>query len=246
MTDRDSLLEAVKAYPWDDTPRLVLAEWLMEHGEEAYGDFIFRSIENQGRAIEFAFGNAMLKWPDGNLGWPWAGSDKTIRRKGGEILIAQEIEGVIWSVRRGFVEGVTCTAETWEMREAEIIGRHSVQKVQLTTWPDVRFTTVPITNDLYTQKIYVIWAERTKSLRVDESGFVVESSQQPLLRVQFLKQFLKEAWPGIKFELPREGGPFVVPPHTTRLTRRPRATPRRDGNYDVTYNFEILPQEDRR
>src|SRR5262245_41722732 len=43
MTDGDSLRQAVFNTPWDDALRLVYADWLMEHGDEAQralGDFI--------------------------------------------------------------------------------------------------------------------------------------------------------------------------------------------------------------
>jgi uncharacterized protein (TIGR02996 family) len=40
MTPRDALLEAVRAAPDDDVPRLVLADWLIDHGEPERGEFI--------------------------------------------------------------------------------------------------------------------------------------------------------------------------------------------------------------
>ena len=55
MTDRDALLAAVHAAPLDDAPRLVLADWLDEHGESDRGEFIRlqvaqrREFESHGR-----------------------------------------------------------------------------------------------------------------------------------------------------------------------------------------------------
>jgi uncharacterized protein (TIGR02996 family) len=40
MTDRDALLAAVVAHPDDDTPRLVFADWLDDHGEPDRAEFI--------------------------------------------------------------------------------------------------------------------------------------------------------------------------------------------------------------
>ena len=40
MTDTDALLDAIFANPGDDTPRLVYADWLEEHGHPEYADFI--------------------------------------------------------------------------------------------------------------------------------------------------------------------------------------------------------------
>jgi uncharacterized protein (TIGR02996 family) len=45
MTEREALLRAVCEFPDDDTPRLVFADWLQEHGEEARAEFIRLQIE---------------------------------------------------------------------------------------------------------------------------------------------------------------------------------------------------------
>ena len=45
MTERDALLAAVCEQPDDDTPRLVFADWLQEHGEEERAEFIRLQIE---------------------------------------------------------------------------------------------------------------------------------------------------------------------------------------------------------
>jgi uncharacterized protein (TIGR02996 family) len=45
MTERDLLLKAVCENSDDDTPRLVFADWLQEHGDEARAEFIRLQIE---------------------------------------------------------------------------------------------------------------------------------------------------------------------------------------------------------
>jgi uncharacterized protein (TIGR02996 family) len=40
MSDADALLDAIFAAPADDTPRLVYADYLQEHGQEHYAEFI--------------------------------------------------------------------------------------------------------------------------------------------------------------------------------------------------------------
>jgi uncharacterized protein (TIGR02996 family) len=40
MTDADAFLDAIWAVPADDTPRLVYADWLEEHGQAAHAEFI--------------------------------------------------------------------------------------------------------------------------------------------------------------------------------------------------------------
>ncbi len=48
MNERDALLKAVCDNPDDDTPRLVFADWLQEHGEEERAEFIRLQIEIAG------------------------------------------------------------------------------------------------------------------------------------------------------------------------------------------------------
>lgn len=45
LSDRDALLAAIIANPEEDIPRLMLADWLQENGEDARGQFIRRQIE---------------------------------------------------------------------------------------------------------------------------------------------------------------------------------------------------------
>jgi uncharacterized protein (TIGR02996 family) len=40
MSERDAFLAAIRARPNDDLPRLVFADWLNEHGENARAEFI--------------------------------------------------------------------------------------------------------------------------------------------------------------------------------------------------------------
>ena len=40
MDERDALFSNVLSTPADDTARLVLADWLEEHGEEEFGRFV--------------------------------------------------------------------------------------------------------------------------------------------------------------------------------------------------------------
>ncbi len=45
MTEREALLRAVCEHPDDDTPRLVFADWLDEHGEDERAEFVRVQIE---------------------------------------------------------------------------------------------------------------------------------------------------------------------------------------------------------
>jgi uncharacterized protein (TIGR02996 family) len=46
--EADALLDAIWASPGDDTPRLVYADWLQEHGYEQYAEFIRLSVRLAG------------------------------------------------------------------------------------------------------------------------------------------------------------------------------------------------------
>jgi uncharacterized protein (TIGR02996 family) len=45
MSDEDALLSAIAAHPHEDTPRLVYADWLDEHGQPVRAEFIRAQIE---------------------------------------------------------------------------------------------------------------------------------------------------------------------------------------------------------
>ncbi len=84
--DRDALLAAVRANPDDDTPRLVLADWLDEHGEPAFAAFIRLEIERDRH--EFMS-------PD------WQVLDQRVRALG-RGAFPGSVEGVLSPTRRGF------------------------------------------------------------------------------------------------------------------------------------------------
>src|SRR5690242_12658735 len=45
MSDEKALLSAIWAHPHEDTPRLVYADWLQEHGQPERAEFIRVQIE---------------------------------------------------------------------------------------------------------------------------------------------------------------------------------------------------------
>lgn len=45
MTDREALIAAIAAAPWDDLPRLVFADWLDDNGDPAQAEFIRAHIQ---------------------------------------------------------------------------------------------------------------------------------------------------------------------------------------------------------
>src|SRR4051812_40622638 len=99
MNERDALFAAVIAEPRDDAPRLVLADWLEEHGE---GD--------RARFIRLQYEIEQL---------PPVGAKASKAKKEEEALLAKhekdwagEIAGLVdhYRFRRGFVDWVRVTA----------------------------------------------------------------------------------------------------------------------------------------
>jgi uncharacterized protein (TIGR02996 family) len=64
VSEQDALLEAVFKSPRDDTPRLVYADWLDEHGEGLYAEFIRTQIARQEIATKTPERDKLLKQED--------------------------------------------------------------------------------------------------------------------------------------------------------------------------------------
>src|SRR4051812_48307025 len=51
--EREALVAAIAANPDDDTPRLIFADWLQEHGEDDRAEFIRLECELARRRLEY-------------------------------------------------------------------------------------------------------------------------------------------------------------------------------------------------
>ncbi len=102
MTPDDAFLADIIEHPDDDTPRLVYADWLDDHGQPAPAEFI---------RVQIALAN--LPWDDAR--WP------ALKAREEELLSRHEADwrgsvgaGLVHRVyRRGFVEGVRIQARTF-------------------------------------------------------------------------------------------------------------------------------------
>lgn len=132
-----ALLAGVLRGPAEDAPRLVLADWLQENGDELWAEFIrvqiAISIELTGRLWPRGIGVGPIydrerqllsvihdvtrdKWRDGNGELWWEA----------------------WRFRRGFVESITCTAAAWLTHcDRSVVVGQPITQVTLTTKPDV-------------------------------------------------------------------------------------------------------------
>jgi uncharacterized protein (TIGR02996 family) len=118
VTDHDALLAAVIANPDEDTPRLVMADWFDEHGQNDRAEFIRVQCE-------------LARWEEPNPFEHDAGGCEVIRGRRDELrrrereLLGAACDGKRdwalpwvgeqreWRFVRGFVDSTTCTAEDW-------------------------------------------------------------------------------------------------------------------------------------
>ncbi len=73
MTDRDALLRAIINHPDEDTPRLVYADWLDEHGEAKRAACIRAQVEHHRTAQADTAANAVAAFVEGGS---WRGLDR--------------------------------------------------------------------------------------------------------------------------------------------------------------------------
>lgn len=128
MTDRDAILAAIIANPADDTVRLIYADWLEENGDGVRAAFIRENIAD--RRSHPTFTPSTLRALKDKGGVPGA---LYIVRKDIELEFAPAIPGVAWTVRRGFAEGVTLSAEVWARMADDLVARYPIQSVEVTT-----------------------------------------------------------------------------------------------------------------
>ena len=123
MTDRHAFLAAIKAHPDDDTPRLVFADWLDEHGEPERA----RVIRNMVAAPD---GVVMVYWAAGHCR-PWQVSTHRVRKWRGcsadfracvpEVKTGPSID---LEFRRGFAVLLVVSFEGWVAFRESLMESH--------------------------------------------------------------------------------------------------------------------------
>ena len=143
-----ALLRAICADPDDDTPRLVVADWLEEHGDADRAAFIRIQVElarleaaGLGKSLETDELRKKERWflgPFSVLPSFWAAEAcpqlvRVIPGERGKPLESMRVEGAERVMfRRGFVELVSCPAADWLRHGVVIRGRQPVRDVDLT------------------------------------------------------------------------------------------------------------------
>lgn len=149
MTDGDLLLKAILANPDDDTPRLVYADYLQEHGDEPRAEFIRVQValaKWKPRCIAGCHHKDRESWcrrcrllaREGELFAPHvvATNRAWFRAAGADFPCgltcdrgAFDYLGSNGLVRRGFLEAVRCPAADW-LRHADSLTWHPEQTVE--------------------------------------------------------------------------------------------------------------------
>jgi len=97
VSEQDALLEAIFATPVEDTPRLVYADWLDEHGEGVYAEFIRLQIARSQIAIKTPERDQLLTQETA----VW----RRLKRKWADLLPAHDMRKELFT--RGFIKGST-------------------------------------------------------------------------------------------------------------------------------------------
>lgn len=122
MTDRDALLAACLDDPADDTARLVLADWLDEHGEHERAAVIRHQVTSRGGSIS------------------WTADVMTPGERGFSRLPAVGPVSLECVFRRGFVAVVRAHLDDWLAHAADVLAAHPVERVEITDVPGLVFT----------------------------------------------------------------------------------------------------------
>jgi uncharacterized protein (TIGR02996 family) len=138
MSGQAAFLKAVIAAPDDDLPRLIYADWLDERGDPR-GEFIRCQIELEQYRPLVVNGETYDVTTTGD-----AGHADALRRRERELQscpLSQWREwcnplidlgaGWTWTMRRGFVESVTCTLADWLAHGPAVVRAAPVQAVQM-------------------------------------------------------------------------------------------------------------------
>lgn len=190
--DHHAFIAAIRADHDNDSPRLIYADWLDEHGEPERAEFIRLQI---------------LKVTDPN----WHGflclpehrcknCRRIIKLESCDFTREEKIFGNRgtterhWKFVRGFVDFILCASADLVNLDAILLD-NPVREVTLTTWPALRIWSSRIAGEL----VYYA-SERGENLDDDQTLLGVNGSAE-----NAVKNWLETRWEGIKFTLPSSG-----------------------------------------
>jgi uncharacterized protein (TIGR02996 family) len=137
MPPEEAFRAAIVAAPDDDTPRLVFADWLDEHGDAARAEFIrvqcelakLEETDLLGKDKERTARYTVLYRREQEL---LATHHKAWLRPLSEIFAPLSVIGWHGTFRRGFVEEVACTSQDWLAKGDALLACYPIRLVRLT------------------------------------------------------------------------------------------------------------------
>jgi uncharacterized protein (TIGR02996 family) len=147
MTDGGALLAAVLEHPGDDTPRLVYADWLDDHGRERRAAFVRREVAR--RVPPDAPGGRFpqaIPWTKRDCLTQYWGADGNTRLwRAGEIREACEALPVGDTMphrvvfRRGFAARLSIDLADWQTHAPALLDAHPLERVEVADVPGLTF-----------------------------------------------------------------------------------------------------------
>lgn len=147
MSDRDALLNTILAAPDDDQPRLVFSDWLDEHGECDRAELIRIGLQLATYPKQFNPNDQSTNWKAKQLlkdrqQWLAQSCDGVglihmeLRNAIGQGPILNYLgygsDGIVYTVERGFVSSILCSAADWLAHADAIVATQPVREVFLT------------------------------------------------------------------------------------------------------------------
>lgn len=204
MTDQcQLLLQAILDNRADDQLRLVYADWLEEHGEEARAEFIRVQVElgnekrvTYKRKIEKKIKHMLrgaaplrrLKWINDVLD----GLRMGVSVDGWGFLIAPVSPNARF--RRGFIAEITCSSADWLTHHAEILTEHPVEVVRLLDFPEVECVAG--------RHAIKVWFKDFPKIA---GNIRHRGDARMYLKFSAAQEIFKLHWPRIEFLLPKYG-----------------------------------------
>lgn len=221
MTEEQAFLDAIRDAPDDDTPRLVFADWLEEHGQPERAEFIRVQCElariRADAAVAASSGTG--EGPHRNMpsaeirercnelvAREWESWDASVLRwvppwmlpQDEDVAYEQARHGTSWDFRRGFLSTVICSWADWQAHGDAILADPWVpglERVELTTWPTIQYFRLAHDNLRY---YFAIEGREEKNVVLDLNLFThvptaAEIETEVLGRI--VPRLLEKLWP---------------------------------------------------
>lgn len=201
-----ALLAAVLAYPEDDAPRLIYADFLDEQGQSDRADFIRVQVhlahwgDHLGSHLDdgtdYSCGVCNLRRRERELLDDDMSDDWTFDAREGipphwcRGADVYETTDSYARFRRGFIAQIRCSAADWLAHAGAILAAQPVQEVTLTTWPG---------RSGHLERPSIDYWVIGPEWFAEGDGEAVMMAEREMK----VKEALRRRWPAVKFNLPQ-------------------------------------------